>query len=175
MLDCGFGACYTVPIYEGHTHLPNAIMRLNSAGRDMTDYLSNILKEGRGYSFTTWAEREIVRDIKEKLCYMAVDYDAELKKTETNSDIEKYYELPDGQVITIGNERFRFVCCFCMLILFFFSNSDFFLYFRASNVPCFFVLFFLGVFLSISTKNGKIKKKKKKQQFFCFFLTKQKN
>lgn len=105
VMDAGDGVTHFVPIYEGYS-FPHAIMRINLAGRDLTEYLLKILSE-RGHHLTTSAEQEIVKDIKEKLTYVAFDYEAELKEAEKSNSKDAQYEMPDGQMITIGSERFR--------------------------------------------------------------------
>jgi len=101
VLDIGDGVSHTVPIYEGYS-LPHAVMRVDMAGRDMTEHMQKLLA-GAGHSFTTSAEKEVVRDIKERTAYVAMDYDAELAAAAKATE----YELPDGKIITVGHEAFQ--------------------------------------------------------------------
>jgi actin len=105
VIDSGEGVTHTVPIFEGFA-IPSAIQKINLSGSDITAYLGELLKE-RGLSFTTAAELEIVRDIKEKMCYVVGKFDEAMKESDESHSCERNYDLPDGRKILIGNERFR--------------------------------------------------------------------
>ncbi|CAF4076378.1 unnamed protein product, partial [Adineta steineri] len=105
VVESGDGVTQIIPIDEGY-RITNAVSRLDLGGRDLTNWLVRLLAE-RGYSFATVAEREIVRDIKEKHTYVALDFEQEMATAKHSKKIKQSYHLPDGQEITIDNERFR--------------------------------------------------------------------
>ncbi|KAK7006184.1 actin family [Favolaschia claudopus] len=100
IMDSGEVTTWFVPIHEGLPSL-DGIRHLDIAGRQMTDKLVHDFLE-RGYPLITTGDREIVRDIKETMCYVSLNSEQELHGTE----LEQNYELPDGEIITVGKERF---------------------------------------------------------------------
>lgn len=99
VVDIGDDVSFVVPIYEG-VAIPDAATRLDMGGRDLTEFMTALLLDLRVNS-----SEAIVRDIKEKLCCVALDYAAEEEKK--SDAIKETYELPDGNTISIGFQRFR--------------------------------------------------------------------
>ncbi|CAD7924610.1 unnamed protein product [Amoebophrya sp. A25] len=103
VLDSGDGVSHVVPVYEGFA-LGHAIQRMDVAGRDVTENLMLQLRR-HGHVFHTSAEREIVREMKEQVCYVA--FNPVKEESSSPENVPRTYRLPDGQVISLGAERFR--------------------------------------------------------------------
>ena len=99
VVDSGDGVTHTVPVFEGFS-IPHAIEKMEIAGRVITDYAQTLLI-GYGHSFTSTAEMEIVKDIKEKMCFVAQDYDTERAAAEASDELSQAYTLPDRSTITV--------------------------------------------------------------------------
>lgn len=111
ILDIGDGITHAVPIYEGHT-IPNAVGRLDVAGRDLTEWMMELLSDETNRPFTTSSDREIARSLKEKHCRVSQDFDVDLDAVE-NDDDEKEKRmitatLPDGEELKFCKSSF---CC----------------------------------------------------------------
>lgn len=61
----------------------------------MTERLIKLLLL-RGYAFNSSADFEIVREIKEDLCYMSINIEKERKLAQETTVLDKEYKLPDG-------------------------------------------------------------------------------
>ncbi|KAL8960913.1 MAG: hypothetical protein Q9193_002455 [Seirophora villosa] len=109
VLDAGDGVSHAVPVYEGFA-MPNSIRRIDVAGRDVTEHMQLLFRKS-GLVLHTSAEKEIVRDIKEKTCYVAPDPKKEEREwIQHNGRPEGKlveYALPDGKKVKIGSERWK--------------------------------------------------------------------
>ena len=110
IVDVGDGVSSCVPIVEGFA-IRSGIMKTDLAGRDVTDYLSTLLVK-TGASFCSSTEKEVVREIKEKACYVATDPAKEETIAKTTFNNKKapgspwgVYKLPDGTLIDVTKKR----------------------------------------------------------------------
>lgn len=102
VVDSGGGGTHVVPVFDGYA-LSGSTMRLDLAGRDITDYLNKLLN-AQGCDLTTSAEQAMVGDIKEKHGRISLDFERELTAGAFPS---VPYELPDSTVLQLGSELFR--------------------------------------------------------------------
>ncbi|MBD3186003.1 hypothetical protein GF325_04160 [Candidatus Bathyarchaeota archaeon] len=103
VVEVGEGMAFIVPIHDGEV-ISYAVNRLALGGVDVNENLKNyLMQEGHHLNFS--AQKEILRDIKEKLCYVAEDVNVEAQNA-YNMNIRRSYTLPDGSNIEIGNSRF---------------------------------------------------------------------
>jgi centractin len=104
VLDSGDGVSHAVPVFEGFA-IPNSIRRIDVAGRDVTEQLQLLLRKN-GHVLHTSAEKEVVRMIKEKVCYVSLDPKREEKdwmNSYHKSEAKAVdYVLPDGHKIKVS-------------------------------------------------------------------------
>ena len=117
VLDVGEGVTHCIPVYEGYA-LPHSIIRSDLGGGDVTKRLQLLLRKN-GLAFSTTAESDFCSLMKEEVCYvsnkptggMSNDYDIRTASDNTTTSAtttpKAQYQLPDGQVITLDNERHR--------------------------------------------------------------------
>ncbi|XP_037002727.1 actin-related protein T2 [Artibeus jamaicensis] len=103
VVDSGDGVTCTVPIFEGYS-LPHAVSKLHLAGQDITEHLTQLL-QASGRAFTCALSKMLVDDIKEKLCYVALEPVKEL--TRRPEEVLREYKLPDGNLVQIGDQLFQ--------------------------------------------------------------------
>ena len=104
IVSCGEGASCVQP-YEYFFTSKRATRRYNIGGQDTTESLRELLSE-RGV-YLSAQQADIAKQMKEKHCFVAQDYEQSLTQATQTPELHETYQLPDGQEVTIGSERFR--------------------------------------------------------------------
>ena len=110
VVESGGGEAYVVPIYKGAV-LHDAVQCLYVCGRRLTDFLASHMPQ-RGFTIITSATRDLICDIKEKHCYVALDYDRVMRKAENHpEEIQKTITVTEAngekKDVILGKEMFH--------------------------------------------------------------------
>lgn len=104
VVDSGDGVTHLVPVSEGYLE-PALVQRVNLAGRHVTEQLMKLLV-GQGQPLNPTADFETVREVKQRLCYVAHDLGAERRLASDTTLVDRQYTLPDSRTMRVGAERF---------------------------------------------------------------------
>lgn len=105
VLDVGDTVATALAVAEGHAASARA-RRLDVGGRDVAGRLALLMRKSGAALGATSSEREAVRRAKERLCYVAQEPAAEESRAREGRGVAKF-ELPDGNELFLGAERFR--------------------------------------------------------------------
>jgi len=104
VVDSGDGVTHLVPVTEGYLE-PALVERVNLAGRHVTEHLMKLLMR-QGAPLNSSADFETVREVKQKMCYVALDPEAEKRLARETTLVDRQYQIPDGRMMRVGAERF---------------------------------------------------------------------
>lgn len=100
VVEIGEGNTYIAPIANGALYYAG-VMKLNLASVDIAENLKGLLmRYGQSLDFS--AQKEILRDIKERNCYVALDPQSERAKSQQMDRVS--FTLPDGESMPIDGE-----------------------------------------------------------------------
>ena len=103
---CGGGCTASVPIYENQ-RLPHAISKQELGGKDVSEYLEKLINQKQFLTFDSLNEKILLDEMKESFCYSSTDYEEDKNLSSQTTELESCYELPDGRVINLNEERYK--------------------------------------------------------------------
>ncbi|EAX95790.1 Actin family protein [Trichomonas vaginalis G3] len=105
VVDSGDGVTHIMPIAENYI-LSHLTGRMDISGRDVTEQLVKLLTL-RGYTFHKTSDFDVVREIKEQLCFISADIDVDRKIANETTTFVVPYKLNDGRIVKVSGERFE--------------------------------------------------------------------
>lgn len=106
-VELGEGITAAVPFSNGQK-VEQSINKINICGHELYDYFNRLLTEIGFYSITSM-DKLSARDMMEKLCYVALDFDKEVQKAKNTSECDIYYKTYDNNKSILLNDA-RFCC-----------------------------------------------------------------
>ena len=102
ILETGDGITQCCAVYEGFS-IPQSFIRYDFGGKNVTEFLQTQLRRS-GYNFNTTSEFEIVKKIKETMCYALLsNVGGDDKKIGETGQTQ--YNLPDGNIVLLKDEK----------------------------------------------------------------------